>query len=406
MIASFLRRCRNALAPSRWRAAGVLGLLLFVTAGPFAAAQSQDDRYFFLRENRQPTFRLFQEPRPVQPLRPRAQPAPRRVAPSTVIVADTPEKPQVEATTFVAVMGDSLADLLVHGLGEAFADVEEVAIVRKARPNSGLVRADFYDWPKSVTDLLASGEKVTFAVMMLGANDRQQLRDGEVPVDPFTERWKELYGQRIDAIARAFADRKIPLLWVGMPPMKNERLSTDMIALNEMFRDRVQRAGGIFVDLWGGFVDDENRFVTTGPDLTGQVTRLRTADGVHFTRAGARKAAHFVEQELKRLIDTRGPSNVVALQSDPNAVQPPALGVGPDITIPPLPELPGVPAIPFKPVAGPIMPLTRIEASPGALLMSRAAALRRDNPIVQQVLVEGRPPEAVAGRADDFRWPR
>ncbi len=401
---------RRLLASTRTRLVGALAALVVLTGGPIVVAQ--DTQQFFLRE-KQPTFRLFQDPKPQpsvrQPSRP-AQQAPRRVAPSTVIVADSPEKPVVEATTFVAVLGDSLADLLVHGLGEAFAEVPEVAIVRKARPNSGLVRSDFYDWPKAVTDMLASPEKISFAVMMLGANDRQALRDGETSVDPFSDRWRELYGERVDAIIRAFAEKRIPLIWVGMPPMKNERLSADMMALNELVRDRVGRGGAVYVDLWEAFVDAEDRFVTSGPDLGGEITRLRTADGVHFTRAGARKAAHFVELELKRLIDTRGPSAIVAIQSPPGPGGAPAgiegaLGGG----LPPLPELPGVPliAIPAKPIAGPILPLTRIEASPGALLMSRSAVIRRDAaPTAEQVLIEGRPPEAVPGRADDFRWPR
>ena len=50
-------------------------------------------------------------------------------------------------------------------------------------------------------------------------------------------------------------------------------------------------ASGEFVDVWDGFVDDSGRFTTQGPDFEGQIRRLRTADGVHFTKSGARKLA-------------------------------------------------------------------------------------------------------------------
>ena len=39
-----------------------------------------------------------------------------------------------------------------------------------------------------------------------------------------------------------------------------------------------------------------------GPDFEGQTRRLRTSDGVHFTKAGARKLAHYLEREIRRVM--------------------------------------------------------------------------------------------------------
>ena len=82
-------------------------------------------------------------------------------------------------------------------------------------------------------------------------------------------------------------ERRVPLLWVGLPPMKNERVSADATAMNDIYRERIQKAGGVYVDIWEAFVDDANRYSPVGPDVDGQVTRLRANDGVHFTRAVA-----------------------------------------------------------------------------------------------------------------------
>jgi len=41
-----------------------------------------------------------------------------------------------------------------------------------------------------------------------------------------------------------------------------------------------------------------------GPDFEGQIRRLRTADGVHFTKAGAVKLASYVDHELRRVMST------------------------------------------------------------------------------------------------------
>jgi hypothetical protein len=48
----------------------------------------------------------------------------------------------------------------------------------------------------------------------------------------------------------------------------------------------------IFVDVWDGFVDEDGRYAQSGPDYEGQIRRLRSGDGVHFTEAGTRKLAH------------------------------------------------------------------------------------------------------------------
>ena len=58
------------------------------------------------------------------------------------------------------------------------------------------------------------------------------------------------------------------------------------------------KAGIAYVDVWDGFVDENNRYSLHGPDVEGQTRRLRAYDGVHFTSYGARKLAHYVEREV------------------------------------------------------------------------------------------------------------
>lgn len=340
------------------------------------------------------------EPRDARRRAPRATPAP---------VRETVEKakePEVEPSTFVVTFGDALADLVADGLDEAFEDNLDVEIVSKTRGDSGLVRIDHHDWYKTIQELLASDQKISFAVVMLGANDRQAIREGEVSNDPLSERWREIYRERVDAVVRAFAERRIPLLWVGLPPVRNERLSNDFIALNEIYRDRVQKAGGVYVDIWEAFVNDQNRYSPVGPDVDGQVTRLRANDGIHFTRAGARKAAHFVDVELKRLIEARGPgTNVAAVPSagaDGSAVDRMINAAVPAVPEPAALRLPAP-----RPLAGPVLPLNRTDVSPGGTLASAPPRLDPDTAfVVERALREGVPPAPKPGRADDFTWPK
>jgi uncharacterized protein len=390
----------------------VASLVTLATGGPTVQAESDDGLRFPHLNNVRPAP-VVRSARPQQPARVRT--APRNIGASpvyapgaTAVVAEPLIKPKIDPLAFIMVMGDSLAELLAGGIDEAFGDNQDIAIVRKAKADSGLVRADYYDWPKTVTDILASAERVTHGVFLIGANDRQAIREGEISHEPLSPRWRELYLQRIDAIARGFAERRIPLLWVGVPPMRNERLSSDLIVINELFRERVQANRGVYIDLWEPFVDAENRFTLMGPDINGLPMRLRAADGVHFTKAGARKAAFFVDRELRRLIDIRAPASIIALPgglgSDVNSGGASAYF---DLKVPSLPELPGLPSIPAKPPVGAVTLLTRIELAAGGRLVSgRIVPVTSDSAFTESVFVDGRPPEPVEGRSDDFRWPK
>jgi hypothetical protein len=402
--------------------------LILLTAGPATLAQNDAGSVYDPTVRRGSIFELFRA-QPQRAVRPdpserptqrRAIDGPRLAQPAAAVI-----RPKVEPTHLIWVFGDTLADLVGGGLDDVLADVPTATVNRRTRADSGLVRSDFHDWPRAVREALAGDPKITAAVILVGANDRQPIREGDITHEPLSDRWRELYRDRIDAVIAAFAERRAPLVWVGAPPMQNPRLSADLIGINELYRQRVERAGQVFVDLWPAFVDAENRFSATGPDLSGQMARLRLGDGVHFTRAGARKAAHFVDQALRRIA--------------PDLHVTPDLPAGTDPTLPPLiadaPPLPlelrpgGIermidemarrglgeefgqiyrPTIVVKPVAGPVLPLTGPPSSAGGRLIADLATARTgpQSAPVESAFAQGRAPAPVQGRADDFRWPR
>ena len=312
--------------------------------------------------------------------------------------AEADSRRLIPATEYVLVFGDVMGDQIAQGLADAFVnDRPEVAISRKTKANSGFVRGDYYDWVGQAPALLAK-EKVTAIVVMLGVNDRQPLRDDQGLWDFRTDRWRELYGKRIEDFLVKLKDKNVPIFLVGMPSMANPRLSTDVVYLNEILAERTRKVGGYYVDVWDGFVNETGDFMASGPALDGQIRRLRAADGIHFTKAGQRKLAHYVERELTRLFDS-------------HAGAPPSL---PRDIVPETPSAvsvqPGQPAASVqRPAAGPVLSLTQPTAPSGPLAGGQpgttAGRTPVADPIAVRTLVEGIPAEPVVGRADDFRWP-
>ncbi len=325
---------------------------------------------------------------------------PRSSRPAAKAIAKLPAKPAVAPTYFVAVLGDSLGQMLAQGLSEAFENRPEVAILRKAKEDSGLVRDDFFDWTTATQDLLASGEKIDFAVMLIGSNDRQPLHDANGSYEPRSPEWQAAYTQRIETIAAMFRDKKIPLVWVGLPILKSERLADDARAFNEFYRTYAEKAGATYIDIWEAFADEAGQYSAFGPDINGQTVRLRAADGVHFTKAGARKLAHFVEPAIRRNLDEVQPNTEPA----PNPTNVPETPAN-------VSALPGTEAPPApKPVAGPILPLTGPVLAPGGGLAARTPTAGTSNNaariLIEQTLQQGRPLAPKPGRTDDFSWPR
>ena len=268
---------------------------------------------------------------------------------------------------FVDVLGDSLAELLADGLRTQLEDRPDIAVVSHTKSSSGFVRDDFYDWTQAVTDLLASGDKIDAVVMMIGANDRQLLRDGDQSYELRSDEWKATYVRRIDGILALLKARNIKIFWVGLPPMKSDRLTADVVWFNEIYRDRTEAAGGIYLDIWDGFVDADGAYAATGPDINGQVAKLRAGDGVHFSKAGALLAAHYPERELRRAF---GDAPMAAAPTMTSPLATPESGSpqpGGDASAALQPGAPGEEQPePEKPEYGPVMPLDAVETSPGA----------------------------------------
>jgi hypothetical protein len=346
---------------------------------------------------------------------------PRREPPARVDFSRAPPPKKLEnpPAKSVLVLGDAMADWLGSGLEEAFAEENEYGVVRKAHANSGLVHNEprEYDWIQTARETL-SGEKPDFIVVMLGLSDRRAFRErapartqpatikGGQTNDPpsvteperhgitsyefRSDKWSELYAKRVDEMIAVLKSKRVPVLWVGLPPVRGPKARGDVAFLNDIYKAEAEKNGIVYVDVWDGFVDDAGEFSYHGPDVLGQPRRLRSGDGVYFTKAGARKLAHYVDREMRRLLNRE--TTPVALPIPSDAVQPATLSV-----------LPSGPAP--RPVAGPVIPLTGGRPETEALLGGRGDAPTLD-PTAVKVLVNGEAPAPATGRADNFAWPR
>lgn len=389
-----------------------------------------------------PFFAPFQSPAPSS----RGVPSDAPERPADYSRAPAPKKSDTVPERSVVVLGDAMADWLAYGLEDAFSETPEIGVIRKHRTVSGLIRYQPRgapeDWIAAARDILAN-EKPSAILIMLGLNDRQSIREvvaernpnakgaagaakpegqqakpegeqpeaAQVPDDEQdetpaiaapersttrsagglhefrSEKWIELYRKKIADMIAVAKTKGVPVLWIGLPAIRGQRSTADVLFLDGLYREEASKAGITYVDVWDGFVDERGAFLNSGPDLEGQTRRLRAQDGVYFTRAGARKLAHYAERELTRLFQNR--ITPVALPSDAGT---------PDTA------RPGVPAP--RPLAGPIVPLAAPSVNNDQLLGGAGSRPVFVDAVTARILVKGEPLPAPAGRADDFAWPR
>jgi len=303
--------------------------------------------------------------------------------------AAEPEVPAVEKLAdakIVLVVGDFLASGLAEGLAEAYAENPRVKVVDRSNGSSGFVRDDFFDWPGEIAGIVEE-EKPATIVVMLGSNDRQQMKVAGEREPVRSEGWTKEYTLRAEKFGKTIADGKAPFVWVGMPAFKSSKMTSDMLAFNDIYRASAEGAGAEFVDIWDGFVDENGAFVATGPDVNGQPVRLRAGDGINMTAAGKRKLAFYAEKPLNKILgETTGP--------DPVALAP------------------ATPAAPGTPNAAPAdrtvpISLADPQLDGGTELLGAQAPKKQEARTPgERLAIEGVAPEAAPGRADDFSRPR
>lgn len=359
------------------------------------------------------SWRIIQpaaQPKPVQTYRARRRydaPRPRYPDDSTLglnmpeITAVMPALPD-SSRTKIALVGDSLAEALAFGMEADPGMKADLLIRQKTVSASGLVREDYFDWPRAIAAVTAENPDLAALVVMIGLNDRQVIRVGEANLEPLSEPWREAYRKRVDAVIQAAQTAHVPLVWVGIPVMRSAKLSTELALLCELVRERVTASGETYIDIADTFADQSGGFAASGPDVIGDIVRLRGPDGIHFTPAGQRKLAFFVDKPLRKRIGERAsPENtstpVAALPVNPAALPSTSANT---ISLPV--ALPAALAIPKpRPEIGEIRPLASVNSA--STLIGQTLAPLQD-PATRDLFDRGLSPTARSGRSDDFRW--
>lgn len=185
-------------------------------------------------------------------------------------------------------------DSMMRELGGALMDTADSALAQVTldyRVSSGLSRPDYFDWPSRLATKLDELQPEA-VVLMFGANDHQDVEiDGQI-LRADSPEWLAEYGRRVGLVMDLLHRGDLTVTWVALPPMRSATFSTAMASLSEVYRaEAADRPWVHVVDGGAGVSAPDGSFAAYLPGSDGAPVVLRQEDGIHYSTAGADRAA-------------------------------------------------------------------------------------------------------------------
>ena len=298
----------------------------------------------------------------------------------------------------ILVIGDALAGGLGAGLSR-MAEVETgFQVVNRFQEISGIARPEVYDWAAGLPNIM-EGKQFDAVVVLLGSNDRQEIRSDTIRYVFNSPEWIKTYKAQTARLLDVLNANKVKVFWVAIPPMGDALYDADMKILAALQKQEVDAKGGVYVDLRSAFLNPDGTYTDKGPDDTGGVRKLRARDGVTFFKQGNNRFGQLLLAAIKKEKDVK--PGVVVPETPPVAA---AIPKGAAETVPMFgQDLPDGQVAVFSPEKP---PATVVNAKPAAEAVSVSRADLIAGSAAEKLFVYGEAKPAPTGRFDDFTVPQ
>jgi uncharacterized protein len=305
---------------------------------------------------------------------------------------ETAVQQTIDDTYRILVIGDALAGGLGAGLNRMVEFEPGFEIVNRFQEVSGIARPEVYDWAANLPNIMENKD-FNAVVVLLGANDRQSIREGDFRYVFNTPDWLNAYKAQTAELLDVLKASKVKIFWVAIPPMGDALYDNDMKILTELQKQEVEAKGGVFVDLRADFLGPDGTYTDTGKDDTGEVRKLRARDGVTFFKQGNNRFGQLLLAAIKKNMGVN-----------------PTEGLPNNVVVMPAPSIEAVPMFGQDLGDGKIatfQPEKLSAPDEARLAVNRASVSRADiapGSAAEKLFVQGEALPAPTGRFDDFSY--
>jgi uncharacterized protein len=299
-----------------------------------------------------------------------------------------------EDTYRILVIGDALAGGLGAGMSRMTENETAFEVVNRFQETSGIARPEVYDWAENLPNIMED-KGFNAVVVLIGSNDRQSIRSGDLRYVFNTPDWLSAYKAKIDQLLDVLKAANVKIFWVAVPPMGDALYDADMKVLAGLQKQEVLAKGASYVDLRAAFLNPDGTYTDKGPDDTGEVRKLRARDGVTFFKQGNNRFGQLLLAEIKKDMELKPDEGV---NQTPTALAPQAL---PETPMPTFGQDAGDGKVAmFQPERPKTAELSKVTLNKAAV--SRADMVSGSN--AEKLFVKGEATPAPAGRFDDFSY--
>lgn len=170
-----------------------------------------------------------------------------------------------------------------------------------SRQSTGLTVKRYFDWPAKIIEEM-DNQDLTLVVIFMGPNDPwDMVIDGQRHVFPSLG-WAQQYALRVDEILAAAAQRRVRVVWLGLPSMREGRVKNGAVLINQVLHARLKAWGADYLatEPWVGVLSEP--FQKFKSDDKGQTLNLRADDGVHLTPTGLRLIQQALQSHVEQAV--------------------------------------------------------------------------------------------------------
>jgi uncharacterized protein len=219
--------------------------------------------------------------------------------PTTTTTTTNPKDPTAAEPLRVLIVGDSLGIDLGQPLQSDLAQTGVVNAALDARESTGLTRPDYFNWPVELQSDIKTYQP-NVVVIMMGANDPQDfLGPPDIPYS--SALWNPMYAQRVAQFMQIAESGGAGVYWVGMPPMQNPQLNSEMSDINAVDQRQAELAKPAvdFVSTTKVLGTPQGGYTAFVTNSSGQIVDARDTDGTHLTAGGGQILAQLVINTLR-----------------------------------------------------------------------------------------------------------
>ncbi len=194
-----------------------------------------------------------------------------------------------------------IGDSLMQGVGLTLVrelQKLKINVINLSKQSTGLTYTSFFNWNQTLKDTFEKNPNIDVVVMMVGANDPYHM-----PKIKFkSERWLEIYNERIADIIDTTLQNDAIILWYEAPIVRKEPLNENMQFLNTLYKAHIQEKNQIFLES-NSVLCPDGIYTPYLKDSQDKSLRVRGSDGIHFSSYGSKLLSKLLLERLEILPD-------------------------------------------------------------------------------------------------------